>query len=102
MDKKIFDDLVKSAILAREKSYSPYSNFAVGAALLCADGEIYTGATIESATYTPTVCAERVAFSTAVHAGKKEFCAIAVVGGRADENISAYTPPCGVCSQFMA
>lgn len=102
MDKKIFDDLVKSAILAREKSYSPYSNFAVGAALLCADGEIFTGANIESATYTPTVCAERVAFSTAVHAGKKGFCAIAVVGGRADENISAYTPPCGVCRQFMA
>ena len=102
MDKSIFDNLVRSAILAREKSYCPYSNFAVGAALLCADGEIFTGANIESATYTPTVCAERVAFSTAIHAGKKEFCAIAVVGGKACDDISSYTPPCGVCRQFMA
>ena len=102
MDKKIFDNLVNSAIIARKKSYCPYSSFAVGAALLCEDGEIFTGANIESSSYTPTVCAERVAFSTAIHAGKRNFCAIAVVGGKATEDISAYTPPCGVCRQFMA
>ena len=102
MDKKVFDNLVNSAILAREKSYCPYSRFAVGAALLCEGGEIFTGANIESSSYTPTVCAERVAFSTAIHAGKKSFSAIAVVGGKDSEDICAYTPPCGVCRQFMA
>lgn len=102
MDNKIFDKLVNYAVLAREKSYCPYSDFAVGAALLCEDGEIFTGANIESATYTPTVCAERVAFSTAVHAGKKSFGAIAIVGGKASEALSSFTPPCGVCRQFMA
>ena len=102
MDKKVFDNLVNSAVLAREKSYCPYSRFAVGAALLCEDGEIFTGANIESSSYTPTVCAERVAFSTAIHAGKKSFSAIAVVGGKDSEDICAYTPPCGVCRQFMA
>lgn len=101
MDKKIVDSLIETAIIARDKSYCPYSGFSVGAALLCDDGDIFTGANIESSSYTPTVCAERVAFSTAVHAGKKAFKAIAVVGGKADGDISAYTPPCGVCRQFM-
>ena len=101
MDKKLFDSLIETAILAREKSYCPYSNFSVGAALLCEDGDIFTGANIESSSYTPTVCAERVAFSTAVHAGKKAFSAIAVVGGKSGEGVSTYTPPCGVCRQFM-
>lgn len=101
MDKKIVDSLIETAIIARNKSYCPYSSFSVGAAILCDDGDIFTGANIESSSYTPTVCAERVAFSTAVHSGKKAFKAIAVVGGKADGDISAYTPPCGVCRQFM-
>lgn len=95
-------ELVNTALLAREKSYSPYSGFKVGAALLTADGEIFTGANVENAAYTPTVCAERVAFFTAVHAGKREFKAIAVVGGKASEPVSDFTAPCGVCRQVMA
>ena len=94
--------LALSAIEARERAYTPYSGFAVGAALLTDDGRIYTGANIESASYTPTVCAERVAFFTAVHAGEKKFTAIAIVGGKAGEPVSAHCPPCGVCRQVMA
>ena len=93
--------LVEKAIEARSASYSPYSKFAVGAALLCADGTIYTGANIENASYTPTVCAERVAFFAAVHDGYREFSAIAIVGGKSGEPISEYCPPCGVCRQVM-
>ena len=73
--------LADLAISAREKSYSPYSGFRVGAALLCRDGRIYTGANIENAAYTPTVCAERVAFFKAVNDGERDFAAVAVAGG---------------------
>lgn len=62
-------------------SYSPYSGFSVGAALLCGDGTVYTGCNIENASYTPTNCAERTAFFKAVSEGKRDFKAIAVVGG---------------------
>lgn len=93
--------LVEKAIAARECNYSPYSSFAVGAALLCADGRIYTGANIENSSFTPTVCAERVAFFSAVHDGHREFSAIAIVGGKAGEPISDFCPPCGVCRQVM-
>ena len=101
MNKEMVSLLTEKAIEARGASYSPYSKFAVGAALLCADGTIYTGANIENASYTPTVCAERVAFFSAVHDGHREFSAIAIVGGAADEPISEYCPPCGVCRQVM-
>lgn len=94
--------LIEKALAAREASYSPYSRFAVGAALLTGDGRIFTGANIESASYTPTICAERVAFFTAVHQGVTDFSAMAVVGGRAGEPVSSYCAPCGVCRQVMA
>lgn len=94
--------LIKKAIEARERSYSPYSNFSVGAALLCADGTIFMGANIESASYSPTSCAERVAFFSAVFAGKRDFLAIAVVGGKSGEEISEFCAPCGVCRQVMS
>lgn len=94
--------LLEKAIAARECSYAPYSNFAVGAALLCADGTVYTGANIENSSFTPTVCAERVAFFSAVHNGHREFTAIAIVGGAASEPISEFCPPCGVCRQVMS
>lgn len=94
--------LIEAAVEAREKSYSPYSGFSVGAALLSASGKVYTGANIESASYTPTVCAERVAFFTAVHSGERDFSAIAIVGGSSEKGISSFTPPCGVCRQVMA
>lgn len=93
--------LIQKAIAARAKSYAPYSNFSVGAALLCADGTIYTGANIENASYTPTVCAERVAFFNAVHDGHRDFTAIAVVGGEKNSEISDFCAPCGVCRQVM-
>ena len=94
--------LVKVALSAREKSYSPYSSFAVGAALLTDGNEIFTGANIESASYTPTICAERVAFFSAVHQGKRNFRAIAIVGGRSGSDVTDFTAPCGVCRQVMA
>ena len=94
--------LIQEALLAREKSYSPYSGFSVGAALITKDGEIFTGANIESSSYTPTVCAERVAVFTAVHAGKQDFSAIAIVGGKSKSEVCDFCPPCGVCRQVLA
>lgn len=102
MNEQKIRPLIKKAVDARSRSYSPYSGYAVGAALLTTDGEVFTGANIESSSYTPTVCAERVAFFTAVHAGKRDFEAIAIVGGRSGEPVSSFTPPCGVCRQVMA
>lgn len=93
--------LLKKAQAAREKSYSPYSRFCVGAALLCKNGKIYTGCNIENASYTPTVCAERTAFFKAVSEGEREFEAIAIVGGPSDA-AGGFCAPCGVCRQVMA
>ena len=95
-------ELVKKAMDARKHSYSPYSGFAVGAALLCADGEVVMGCNVESAAYTPTVCAERTAFTKAVFEGKRAFVSIAIVGGKADAETLAFCYPCGVCRQVMA
>lgn len=95
-------DLVKIAEKARESAYCPYSGFAVGAALLTADGEVYTGLNIENAAFSPSVCAERTAFFKAISDGKKNFVKIAVVGGKVGERISAECTPCGVCRQVMA
>jgi len=95
-------ELLKAAVNAMELSYSPYSMCTVGAALLCADGTVYTGANIESASYTPTVCAERSAFIRAICDGKRRFKAIAVCGENKKlrrEGDLFY--PCGVCRQFM-
>ena len=93
--------LIELALKAREKAYCPYSNFAVGAALLCQDGTIYTGCNIESSAYTPTICAERTAFFKAVSEGKREFICIAVTGGRIDADVLPITTPCGVCRQAL-
>ena len=94
-------ELCRIAIEAMQKSYSPYSEFRVGAALLTADGEVYTGCNIENASYTPTVCAERTAFFKAVSDGVRQFSAIAVAGGK-DGVLAGAFPPCGVCRQVMA
>ena len=102
LDEKMKKTLVERAIAARSASYSPYSKFAVGAALLTGDGKIYTGANIENASYTPTVCAERVAIFTAIHDGARDISAIAIVGGAADAPVSSYCPPCGVCRQVLS
>ncbi|MBO5716430.1 MAG: cytidine deaminase [Clostridia bacterium] len=94
-------ELALAAIEAMKKSYSPYSNFTVGAALLTKSGKVYTGANIENASYTPTICAERNAIFTAVHNGEREFSAIAIVGGLKGD-IKGITAPCGVCRQVMS
>lgn len=94
-------ELALKAIEAMKKSYSPYSNFTVGAALLTKEGKIYTGANIENASYTPTVCAERNAIFTAVHEGERNFEAIAIVGGLRGD-VKGITAPCGVCRQVMS
>ena len=92
--------LVNLAIEAMKKAYTPYSGFKVGAALLSDDGEVTLGCNIENAAYSPTICAERVAFSSAVRDGKRKFTKIAVVGGMNGE-LSSFTYPCGVCRQVM-
>ena len=86
---------------ARSAAYSPYSGITVGAALLTKDGRIFKGANIENASYTPTVCAERVAFFKAISEGETEFLAIAIAGGEKDSPSKADFPPCGVCRQVM-
>ena len=92
--------LAKKAIEAKEHAYVPYSHFRVGAALLTADGKIYTGCNIENAAYTPTNCAERTAFFKAVSEGKRDFVKIAIVGGKKGEMTAP--APCGVCLQVMS
>ncbi|NDJ53679.1 MAG: cytidine deaminase [Chloroflexi bacterium] len=86
--------LVDAARDVRQRAYVPYSNYAVGAALLAEDGQIFTGCNVENASYPATICAERVAMTKAVSEGQRRFKAIAVVtatGGM----------PCGICRQFM-
>lgn len=94
------EQLTSLAKQAMEHSYSPYSGYRVGAALLCKDGSVYTGCNIENAGYSATNCAERTAFFKAVSEGKKEFSAIAICGGK-DGIIEGLFPPCGVCRQVM-
>ena len=94
------EKLVELAIEAMSRSYSPYSGFAVGAALLCADGTVYQGCNIENASYTPTICGERNAFFKAISEGHKAFTAIAVCGGKGG-HLTGTFPPCGVCRQVM-
>lgn len=96
----MFEELVRQAIKARDMAYAPYSNFRVGAALLCGDGTVYQGCNIENAAYSPTNCAERTAIFKAVSEGKRDFRAIAIVGGPADGPLSRCAP-CGVCRQVM-
>lgn len=93
--------LIEKAKQAMTAAYAPYSGFTVGAALLCADGSVYTGCNMENAAYSPTLCAERTAFAKAVSEGKRDFKAIAVCGGNGGV-ITGRCTPCGVCRQVMA
>lgn len=93
--------LVQLAIEARNHAYVLYSHYAVGAALLCSDGTVYGGANLENAAYTPSNCAERTAFFRAVFEGRRDFVAIAVVGGPEGEAPTAWCTPCGVCRQVI-
>ena len=87
--------LVAAALAARERSYSPYSKFAVGAALLTSTGEVFIGCNVENCSYGLTICAERTAACTAVAAGQREFTALALA-------LSGGGTPCGACRQFLA
>lgn len=97
-------ELIKEAYKAQRYSYSPYSGFQVGAALLGGSGKVYTGCNIENAAYSPTNCAERTAFFKAVSEGETEFEKIVIVGNRrgASDKERDYCAPCGVCRQVMA
>ena len=92
--KNTWDDLYQQAIKAMENSYSPYSHYKVGAALLTRSGKVYLGCNIENASYTPSICGERTAIFKAVSEGERDFVAIAVVTANAGA-------PCGVCRQVM-
>ena len=90
-------DLVQTALAMRENSHAPYSNFRVGAALLCADGRVFTGCNVESAAYGCTICAERTALFKAVSEGVTTgFAAIAIAGQG-----EAFCWPCGACRQLL-
>ena len=101
MEQTMIDKLIETAIEQLKFSYTPYSNFKVGAALLAKDGKIYTGCNIENAAYTPTNCAERTAVFKAVSEGITEFDAIAVCGGPGEAEPEDFCTPCGVCRQVL-
>lgn len=100
MDTPKIKEMIDLAIEQLAYSYTPYSGFKVGAALLTKSNRIYTGCNIENAAYTPTNCAERTAFFKAVSEGEREFQAICIVGGK-DGVLTEYAAPCGVCRQVM-
>lgn len=94
------ESLVKQALAARENAYCPYSSFAVGAALLCGDGTVYTGCNVETAAFNGC-CAERTAIFHAVADGKRGFTAIAVAGAGKGQEPDSLCTPCGVCRQVI-
>ena len=96
MTEQEIKNLIDHAIVAREKTYSPYSRFGVGAALLCEDGAIYEGCNIENASYGLTNCAERTAIFKAVSEGRTKIKALAVVA-----DTEGPCAPCGACRQVM-
>lgn len=100
-DKK-YNELIAMANNARGASFSPYSHFAVGAALLSADGRVYTGANIENASFGATMCAERVAIYRAISEGARDFLAIAICGRQNQTDIRHRCPPCGMCLQVLS
>lgn len=100
MDKQ---QLIRLAFEAREQSYSPYSGFKVGAALLTENGQVYQGCNVENASYGAAICAERCAALKAVYDGQQVFTAIAIVGYHKDASAeeASYAYPCGICRQFL-
>ncbi len=91
----MYKEIIKKAIDAKAKSYSPYSKFSVGAAVITEDGVMYSGCNIENAAYTPTICAERTAIFKAISEGNRIIKKIAIIGSTKD------TFPCGVCRQVI-
>ena len=91
------DGLVQLAFSMLERSYVPYSRFPVGAALLCADGSVFTGCNVENAAYGSTLCAERAALVKAVSEGHRHDWTALAVAGKSDD----YCWPCGACRQML-
>jgi len=91
-------DLCHASLVGRQSSYSPYSQFSVGAALLCADGTTVLGCNVENASYGLAICAERTAAVKAVSGGQQDFVAIAIAAHAGEQ----FVGPCGACRQFMA
>ena len=89
-------ELIQAAVDMKKRAYCPYSHFAVGAALECYDGTVFTGCNIENASYSPSICAERTAVAKAVSEGHRKFTRIAVASSGED-----YCVPCGVCRQVL-
>lgn len=100
LDPKVLKEDIRHAIDNLKFSKAYYSNFNVSAILRSKDGQVFTGVNIESASFTPSICAERTAFFKAISEGTTEFSSIVVVGGK-NGKITDYTPPCGVCRQVM-
>ncbi|MBP0962630.1 MAG: cytidine deaminase [Oscillospiraceae bacterium] len=99
----MYETLIEKAAEARKNSFCKYSGFAVGAALLCSDGTIYTGCNIENISYSLTNCAERTSIFKAVSEGKKDFTAIAIVGAvKSEDPLKEPCFPCGACLQVMS
>ena len=96
----MWEELIRKAMAQLDYAYAPYSDFRVGAALLCGDGRIFTGCNIENSAFGPSNCAERTAIFKAVSEGFRDFEAIAIVGGKHGV-IRDYCAPCGVCRQVM-
>lgn len=97
MTEQEIQKLIDRAIVAREKTYSPYSHFGVGAVLVCEDGIIYEGCNIENASYGLTNCAERTAIFKAVSEGHKRFKALVAVA-----DTEGPCSPCGACRQVIS
>lgn len=95
------EKLIQAALDARKNAYVPYSHYQVGAALLTAEGEIYTGCNIENASYGATNCAERTAVFKAVSEGRRKFSAIVIAGGMEGRDPVDYAYPCGICRQVL-
>lgn len=96
LDKDLINKLITSSRIGQNEAYCPYSQFAVGSAVLCTDGQIYHGCNVENAAYSGTICAERVAMTKAVSEGQRSFRAVAVTS-----NLDDFCAPCGNCRQFI-
>jgi len=97
MDQTQIDKLVSAAIEVREQAHAPYSDYAVGAAVLTSDGRVFTGCNVENASYGLSVCAERHAIAAAVASGQSEFIGLAVA-----TQSDPPAAPCGACRQVLA
>ena len=96
------EELIACALEARDRAYAPYSRFAVGAAIMSTDREIYTGCNVENSSFGATNCAERTAIFKAVSEGTKDFMAIAICGGPMGQPVSGICTPCGICRQVLS